>query len=429
MGRRPGRAHLGGARRDARARRRRRRPSTTRSGGSASALDISRLVVVGDGRRAIADGRPARGVVGRGAAGRRRRRGATRCCVDELRPGDVVLVKSAATPATVARRPARPAAGSRRPTAGARMKAVLIAAVRLARHRAARHAALHPVPRRARATASSSATTARRRTTPSAARRRWAAPSSSARPWSAYLARAPCVTGTPPTASGAARAVPHDRARARRVPRRLHQDLQAAQPRPAVEREDGRPDARRRRRSRCSPCSSRTARASRRPRPHISFIRDTHVDLAFAGPGRADPVRHLGQLHDRGASNGVNLTDGLDGLATGASVMVFARLRHHRVLAVGNRLPDQRRDLLLRGARPASTSRSSPPRDGRVLRVPVVERLAGQDLHGRHRVARARRRLAGLAIVTRTELLLLVLGGLFVVDHALGDHPGRRRSS
>ena len=33
--------------------------------------------------------------------------------------------------------------------------------------------------------------------------------------------------------------------------------------------------------------------------------------------------------------------------------------------------------------------------------------------------------LAGLAILTRTELLLLVLGGLFVVDHALGDAPGR----
>jgi hypothetical protein len=38
------------------------------------------------------------------------------------------------------------------------------------------------------ATGSSSATTVRRRTTPSAARPRWAARSSSARCWSAYLA-------------------------------------------------------------------------------------------------------------------------------------------------------------------------------------------------------------------------------------------------
>ena len=56
----------------------------------------------------------------------------------------------------------------------------------------------------------------------------------------------------------------------------------------------------------------------------ISFVRDTRLDLAFAGPV-------LGALHFllwsnlliTGASNGVNLTDGLDGLATGACVMVF----------------------------------------------------------------------------------------------------------
>ena len=33
--------------------------------------------------------------------------------------------------------------------------------------------------------------------------------------------------------------------------------------------------------------------------------------------------------------------------------------------------------------------------------------------------------LAGFAIMTRTELLLVILGGLFVVDHAVGDPPGR----
>ena len=33
--------------------------------------------------------------------------------------------------------------------------------------------------------------------------------------------------------------------------------------------------------------------------------------------------------------------------------------------------------------------------------------------------------LAGLAILTRTELLLVILGGLFVIDHPVGDHPGR----
>jgi hypothetical protein len=45
-----------------------------------------------------------------------------------------------------------------------------------------------------------------------------------------------------------------------------------------------------------------------------------------------------------------------------------------------------------------------------------VELLAGQDLHGRHRLAGDRRAFAGIAIVTQTQLLLVVLGGLFVIE-------------
>ena len=52
---------------------------------------------------------------------------------------------------------------------------------------------------------------------------------------------------------------------------------------------------------------------------------------------------------------------------------------------------------------------------GRLPRLPLVEHQPGPDLHGRHRLAGAGRRCSsGLAIVTRTELLLVVLGGLFV---------------
>ena len=36
--------------------------------------------------------------------------------------------------------------------------------------------------------------------------------------------------------------------------------------------------------------------------------------------------------------------------------------------------------------------------------------------------------VAGLAILTRTELLLVILGGLFVARDALGDAPGRAAS-
>src|SRR5215813_10619370 len=56
----------------------------------------------------------------------------------------------------------------------------------------------------------------------------------------------------------------------------------------------------------------------------ISFIRDTPIDLAFAGPTLGVLLFVAwAYLMIAGMSNGVNLTDGLDGLATGTSVMVF----------------------------------------------------------------------------------------------------------
>ena len=36
--------------------------------------------------------------------------------------------------------------------------------------------------------------------------------------------------------------------------------------------------------------------------------------------------------------------------------------------------------------------------------------------------------LAGLAVCTKTQLLLVILGGLFVIIIVVGDHPGRARS-
>ncbi len=44
-----------------------------------------------------------------------------------------------------------------------------------------------------------------------------------------------------------------------------------------------------------------------------------------------------------------------------------------------------------------------------------VEHLTGQDLHGRHRLARPRRRPRRSRHHLRTELLLAILGGLFVL--------------
>ena len=56
----------------------------------------------------------------------------------------------------------------------------------------------------------------------------------------------------------------------------------------------------------------------------ISFLRDTNINLAFAGPVVGLILFILwSNLIVTATTNGVNLTDGLDGLAAGASIMVF----------------------------------------------------------------------------------------------------------
>ena len=56
----------------------------------------------------------------------------------------------------------------------------------------------------------------------------------------------------------------------------------------------------------------------------VSFASDTNIDLAFAGAGVGLVLFVLwANFLITAWSNAVNLTDGLDGLATGASTMVF----------------------------------------------------------------------------------------------------------
>src|SRR5690606_7093145 len=56
----------------------------------------------------------------------------------------------------------------------------------------------------------------------------------------------------------------------------------------------------------------------------ISFIRDTNIDLAFAGAGLGLVLFVLwANFLITAWTNAVNLTDGLDGLATGVSMLVF----------------------------------------------------------------------------------------------------------
>ncbi|MBR7742718.1 phospho-N-acetylmuramoyl-pentapeptide-transferase [Phycicoccus sp. BSK3Z-2] len=148
----------------------------------------------------------------------------------------------------------------------------------------------------------------------------------------------------------------------------------------------------------------------------ISFVRDTPVDLAFAGPVLGAVLFLLwANLLITGASNGVNITDGLDGLATGAAVMVFGAYtmislwQHNEACTVapgpGCYPVADALDLAVVAAAVAGACfgflwwNASP--------AAIIMGDTGSLSLGAA--------LAGLAILTRTELLLVVLGGLFVI--------------
>ena len=104
-----------------------------------------------------------------------------------------------------------------------------------------------------------------------------------------------------------------------------------------------------------------------------------------------------------GATNGVNLTDGLDGLAAGCCAIVLLAFTAMTFITTG---PGQA-DLALLCACLV----------GACVGLPVVQLVPGGDLHGRHRVARAwAGAIAALAVMTKTEVLLLIIGGIFVIE-------------
>ncbi|MBO0828614.1 MAG: phospho-N-acetylmuramoyl-pentapeptide-transferase [Streptosporangiales bacterium] len=116
-----------------------------------------------------------------------------------------------------------------------------------------------------------------------------------------------------------------------------------------------------------------------------------------------------------GASNAVNLTDGLDGLATGASVMVFASY-----VVIGN--------WQFRNSCTTSITHSCywvrDPLDLAVVAAAMAGACFGflwwnappaRIFMGDTGSLALGGAMAAIAILTRTELLLLLLGGLFVI--------------
>jgi phospho-N-acetylmuramoyl-pentapeptide-transferase len=155
----------------------------------------------------------------------------------------------------------------------------------------------------------------------------------------------------------------------------------------------------------------------------VSFIRDTRFDLAFAGAGLGIALFVIwASIMIAAASNGVNLTDGLDGLATGASTLVFSAY-----VLIGTWQSNQSCQLLT-GDEVSSVALKCyevrDPRDLAVVAACVMGACIGflwwnaapaKIFMGDTGSLALGGALAGLAITSRTEMLLLVVGGLFVL--------------
>jgi phospho-N-acetylmuramoyl-pentapeptide-transferase len=142
---------------------------------------------------------------------------------------------------------------------------------------------------------------------------------------------------------------------------------------------------------------------------HLSFIRDSEfvlpTVLAIA----------LFWVMITGTSNAVNLTDGLDGLATGACVMVFGAYMLINIWQNNQNC----------AARPGPACYEvRDPLDLAIVAAAITGACFGflwwnappaQIFMGDTGSLSLGGALAGFAILTRTELLLVILGGLFLV--------------
>jgi phospho-N-acetylmuramoyl-pentapeptide-transferase len=151
--------------------------------------------------------------------------------------------------------------------------------------------------------------------------------------------------------------------------------------------------------------------------PFVSFVRDTHINLAIGGSVIVGTLLFViwANLMIAGTSNGVNLTDGLDGLAAGVSTMVFGAYvligiwtqNQNCQTNPGIKCYEVRDSLDLALVAAAGMGacfgflwwNASPAKI-------FMGDTGSLGLGGL---------IAGLAITTRTELLVVVLGGLFVV--------------
>lgn len=150
----------------------------------------------------------------------------------------------------------------------------------------------------------------------------------------------------------------------------------------------------------------------------ISFIRDTGIDLNFAGAALGLVLFIIwSNFLITAWSNAVNLTDGLDGLATGASTFVFGAY-----VLVGIWQTNQSCQNPY-GVGPACYEVRD-PRDLAIIAAAITGACVGflwwnaspaKIFMGDTGALALGGALAGMSILTRTEILAAIIGGLFVI--------------
>jgi phospho-N-acetylmuramoyl-pentapeptide-transferase len=149
---------------------------------------------------------------------------------------------------------------------------------------------------------------------------------------------------------------------------------------------------------------------------HISFIRDYQ---AFALPTVV--VMILIWLIVTATSNGVNLTDGLDGLAAGASMMVFGaymlvNIWQNNQSCNSSSLDPDNVTLCYTVRDPLDLAVFAAALTGACFGFLWWNASPAAIFMGDTGSLSLGGAVAGLAILTRTELLLVILGGLFVLE-------------
>jgi phospho-N-acetylmuramoyl-pentapeptide-transferase len=149
----------------------------------------------------------------------------------------------------------------------------------------------------------------------------------------------------------------------------------------------------------------------------ISFVRDTQLDLAFFGTVSGVILFLVwANIIIAGMSNGANLTDGLDGLATGASTMIFGAYvligiwtsNQNCQTNPGPKCYEVRDsiDLALVAAAAMGACFGFLWWNASPAKIFMGD-TGSLGLGGA---------IAGLAIMTRTELLSMILAGLFLLE-------------